>query len=256
MKRASIFLLTVALIGGTVGCGQPAPSYDLTISSTAGGNVTIPGQGTFTYDEGTMVNLTAEADEGYRFVEWTGDVGSIANVNAAATTITMDGSYSITANFGVNSTPMVAAGGYHTVGLKADGTVVAVGDNLYGRCEVSGWTDIIQVAAGAAHTVGLKADGTVVAVGYNYFGQCEVAGWTDIIQVAAGHMHNVGLRSDGTVVAVGFNQTGQCDVGNWTGIVGVAAGASHTVGLKADGTVVAVGNDHFGQCDVTAWNLG
>jgi len=25
------------------------------------------------------------------------------------------------------------------VGLKSDGTVVAVGDNTYGQCDVSGW---------------------------------------------------------------------------------------------------------------------
>ena len=36
-------------------------------------------------------------------------------------------------------TPMVAAGGYHTVGLKADGTVVAVGQNDHGQCNVSAW---------------------------------------------------------------------------------------------------------------------
>ena len=36
----------------------------------------------------------------------------------------------------------ISAGMYHTVGLKADGTVVAVGDNGKGQCDVSGWTDI------------------------------------------------------------------------------------------------------------------
>jgi len=45
-------------------------------------------------------------------------------------------------------TSMVAAGGYHTVGLKDDGTVVAVGWNELGQCNVGGWTDITQVAAG------------------------------------------------------------------------------------------------------------
>jgi hypothetical protein len=77
--------------------------YDLTIASTAEGSVTTPGEGTFTYDEGTMVNLTAEAEEGYQFVNWTGDVGTIAAVNNATTNITMSGDYSIMANFG--STP-------------------------------------------------------------------------------------------------------------------------------------------------------
>ena len=73
--------------------------YDLTISSTEGGSVTEPGEEVFTYDEGTVVDLVAEADEGYRFVEWTGDVGTIADVYAAETTITMNGDYSITATF-------------------------------------------------------------------------------------------------------------------------------------------------------------
>ena len=101
MARFSIFLITVALIAGMAGCGggDGGESYTLTISSTAGGSVTTPGEGTFTYDEVTVVNLVAEAEEGYRFVEWTGDVDTIANVNAAATTITMNGDYYIIANF-------------------------------------------------------------------------------------------------------------------------------------------------------------
>jgi len=66
-----------------------------------------------------------------------------------------------------NVTPMVAAGGGHIVGLKSDGTVVAMGDKNDGQCNVGNWTDIIQVAAGCVHTVGVKSDGTVVAVGDN-----------------------------------------------------------------------------------------
>jgi len=73
--------------------------YDLTISSTDGGSVTVPGEGTFAYDEGTVVDLVADAATGYMFIYWTGDVDTVANVNAASTTITMDGDYSITAHF-------------------------------------------------------------------------------------------------------------------------------------------------------------
>jgi hypothetical protein len=73
--------------------------HDLTINSTEGGSVTTPGEGAFTYDEGTVVDLLAEADEGYQFIEWAGNVSTIADVEAAATNITMSGNYSITAEF-------------------------------------------------------------------------------------------------------------------------------------------------------------
>jgi hypothetical protein len=77
----------------------PPEQYTLTISSTAGGSVTTPGEGNFAYDEGYPVNLAAKADEGYQFINWTGDVNTIPDDNAATTTITMNDDYSITANF-------------------------------------------------------------------------------------------------------------------------------------------------------------
>ncbi len=152
----------------------------------------------------------------------------------------------------------IAAGGYHTIGLQADGSVVAVGSNDYignycGQCEVSGWSDIIAVAAGGHHTVGLRGDGTVVAVGFNEDGRCEVSDWTRIVAIAANNAHTVGLKADGTVFTVGRNEECQCEVSDWTDIVAVAAGRYHTVGLKADGTVIAVGNNEYGQCEVSDW---
>ena len=147
----------------------------------------------------------------------------------------------------------LAAGAYHTVGLRSDGTVVAAGGNDYGQCDVDSWTDIVAVAAESHHTVGLRSDGTVVATGLNDDGQCDVDSWTNIVAVAAGYGHTVGLRGDGTVVAAGCNDDGQCDVDSWTDIVAVAAGSQHTVGLRSDGTVVATGWNYHGQCDVDSW---
>ena len=74
-------------------------TYNLTISSTVGGNVTVPGEGTFTYVDGEVVDLKAVPDAGYMFVNWTDEVGTITDVNANETTITMLDNYSITANF-------------------------------------------------------------------------------------------------------------------------------------------------------------
>jgi len=97
----------LALNLGLIGCGgDPVPQYNLTISSTERGLVTTPGEGTgsFSYDEGEVVQLVAEPNEGYRFAGWAGDVGTIADVSAATTTITMSGNCSIMASFELERT--------------------------------------------------------------------------------------------------------------------------------------------------------
>jgi uncharacterized protein YkwD len=105
VKRAGSFLVVAVLIVALAGCtvsgsgGAYGGSYALIITSGAGGSVASPGEGTFACTEGEVVNLFAEADEGYQFVDWTGDVDTIANVNAALTTITAEDSCSIRANF-------------------------------------------------------------------------------------------------------------------------------------------------------------
>ena len=79
--------------------GHPEPTAQLTVSSTSGGSATVPGEGTFSYSLGAVVGLVAEAVTGYRFTGWSGDVGTVDDISDAATTITMDGSYSIMASF-------------------------------------------------------------------------------------------------------------------------------------------------------------
>lgn len=147
----------------------------------------------------------------------------------------------------------VSSGNYHTVGLRSNGTVVAAGSNQRNQCDVSSWADIVAVSAGDTHTIGLKTDGTVVAVGSNSKTQCKVSAWNCIVAVSAGGSHTVGLKSNGTVVATGDNSHNQCDVSSWTDIAAVSAGNLHTIGLKTDGTVVATGNNSSGQCDVSDW---
>ncbi|MGA2671240.1 MAG: CFI-box-CTERM domain-containing protein [Dehalococcoidia bacterium] len=72
----------------------------LTISSTGGGAVVMPGEGTFKYDSGTVVQLIATTSSFfYQFNKWTGDVRNVVNVNAATTNVTMNDDYLITANF-------------------------------------------------------------------------------------------------------------------------------------------------------------
>ena len=83
--------------------GEAAVQYQLTVGSTEGGSVTTPGEGTFTYAEGTVARLYVKADTGYRFVNWTGDIATIA-CQCHSTTITMNGNYNVVANFAITST--------------------------------------------------------------------------------------------------------------------------------------------------------
>ena len=97
--KALAILVIAALIAAVVGCETPVTRYSLTVTSTAGGRVTVPGEDTFEYDAGTVAELEAVADAGHRFVEWMGDADTVGDVDAAVTTITMNGDYEIVANF-------------------------------------------------------------------------------------------------------------------------------------------------------------
>jgi hypothetical protein len=99
MRRTIILLIAIALAVGVTGCIPP--SRNLTVSSTQGGRVVTPGEGIFTCYGGRGVILMALSDTGYHFVNWTGDVCSIADVNSAVTTIHMECDSSIVANFAV-----------------------------------------------------------------------------------------------------------------------------------------------------------
>jgi hypothetical protein len=70
-------------------------SYRVTISATAGGAVTNPGQGQFTYEDGATIWLRAEADPGFTFAGWSGGVTDTRN----PLFVTVSGNMQIQANF-------------------------------------------------------------------------------------------------------------------------------------------------------------
>lgn len=126
----------------------------------------------------------------------------------------------------------------HIVGLRKGGTVIAVGDNDYGQCNVYGeeWEDIIAISAGDFHTVGLKSDGSVVATEIpsnapvpagkldEYRSACNVYGekWKGIVAISAGYGTTLGLNENGEIVSAGFDTDRQIPKDNdleWTNIV-------------------------------------
>jgi alpha-tubulin suppressor-like RCC1 family protein len=158
---------------------------------------------------------------------------------------------------GLGGVLAVAAGYSHCLGLRADGTVAAWGDNSYGATTVPvGLSNVVAVAAGYFSSVALLSDGTVAAWGDNYYGQINVPrGLSDVVAIAAGFSHSLALQADGTVSAWGSYWDGTTNVPmtvpvKLTDVVGVAAGGNHNLALRADGTVVGWGANWSGQTDV------
>jgi uncharacterized repeat protein (TIGR02543 family) len=134
-----------------------ANRHNLTISSTEGGSVTTPGEGMFTYSFGTVVNLVANPASGYQFVNWTGDVGSVGNVNAASTTITINGDYSVTANFAVTAPDQYGL----TISSTEGGSVTTPGEGTFTR-SAGTVVNLVATPAGGYQFVNWTGDvGTV-----------------------------------------------------------------------------------------------
>jgi hypothetical protein len=109
---------------------QPPVEYELTISSTTGGSVTIPSEEVSSHYAGTQVDLLAEPQAGYGFVNWTANpTGTFGDSSAAETTFTMPSQdVTVTAHFGLvyeldMAADPIAAG--DAIDVAAEGAYVA-----------------------------------------------------------------------------------------------------------------------------------
>jgi RHS repeat-associated protein len=182
---------------------------------------------------------------------------------------------------GVDNVVGVAAGQYHTLALRSDGTVWAWGYNSYGQLgngtstnyysplAISGVGNVVGVAAGAYHTVALCSNGTVWAWGYNNSGQLgdgtmvsqpapeRLGAISNVVAIAAGQYHTVALCADRTVWTCGYNGYGQLgrsgnqavpgQVNGLSNVVAIAAGQYHTLAVTAAGQVYSWGWNYYGQ---------
>jgi len=147
----------------------------------------------------------------------------------------------------------IDGGAYHNLALKGDGTVVAWGLSGDSALNVpSDLTNVVAIAAGGAHSLALKSDGTVVGWGQNGFGQISIpSNLTDVVAISAGYLHSLALKSDGTVVGWGAGNCGQTSIpSGLMNVVAIDAGDCHSLALKSDGTIVAWGDNFFGQATV------
>ncbi|MFF6777690.1 hypothetical protein ACFY8W_29630 [Streptomyces sp. NPDC012637] len=177
----------------------------------------------------------------------------------------------------------VSTGFAHVLALRADGSVVAWGNNGSGQLGdgtnnpsnvpvvVSGLTGVAAVSAGDFHSLAAQTSGTVKSWGDNTSGQLgngtnapsntpvpvTIAG--NVTAVAGGGAHSLALRNDGVVQSWGANLSGQLgngtntnsnvpvQVSGLTGVKSIAAGVGHSLAVPADGIARTWGNNGSGQ---------
>ena len=177
----------------------------------------------------------------------------------------------------------IAAGQYHSLGLKSNGTLWAWGTAVDGALgdgtqtdksrpvQLGSDSDWVSVAAGLFdHSMGIKTDGTLWAWGWAMGGlgdgttlrrlsPVQVGIDSNWALVSGGGYHSIGLKIDGTLWTWGTNNNGQLgdgttadklapvQVGVDTDWVGVDAGEQYNLGYKSDGTLWAWGLNSSGQ---------
>ena len=108
------------------------------------------------------------------------------------------------------------------------GKLVAWGNNQYGQTNVPAGNDFKAIAAGAFHSLALKTDGSLVAWGENNVGQVSnVPSGNGFVAIAGGWGQSLVLKTDGSLVGWGWNINGQATPPAGTNFVASAAGWRH-----------------------------
>jgi len=156
-----------------------------------------------------------------------------------------------------NDFTAVAAGVWHNIALKSDGSIVGWGINNSGEATLPDEYkeyDFTAIAAGYAYSLALKSDGSIVGWGSNSSGRATPPAGNDYVAISAGNFHGLALKADGSIVGWGLNIYSQATPPAGNDYVAIATGAHHSIALKADGSIVGWGWNNYGQAKPPAGN--
>lgn len=185
----------------------------------------------------------------------------------------------------------IAAGEQHSLFIKDDGSLWAMGADSYGQLgdgnpnspqfypdpgvftnlpEEIVASNVVAVAAGCGHTLFLKADSSLWGMGWNFYGQLgdgtfistnrpELLVASNVTAIAAGGYHSLFLKSDGSLWAMGRNVEGQLGDGTFGNAQNVSSNVNEPEQIVASNVVaIAAGEFHslFLKSDGSLWATG
>ena len=184
---------------------------------------------------------------------------------------------------GLSNITAIAAGGSHSVALRADGTVWCFGYGYFGQLgngvDVSSHTPVmasginsaVEVAAGGYHTIARLSNGSLRGWGNNGSGQLgsgvgfwtafpsSVVGVTEAVDIECGNAHTMVVRfNTKQLFAFGDNTAGQLGIGNTTStstptsvgltnIVNIDSSGSASAAVDSQGGIHTWGANNYGQ---------
>jgi alpha-tubulin suppressor-like RCC1 family protein len=166
----------------------------------------------------------------------------------------------------------VAAGGWHSLFLKSDGSAWGMGiaTNRPKQLVSSG---VIEVAGGNVHSLFLKSDSSLWGMSFQWDGWNYIPGVfrvvsNGVVALARGcnNAHMLFIKSDGSLWGMGYNYYGQLGDGTFNdatnpvqimanGVLASAAGAGHSLFVGSNGSLWATGRNDYGQLGNGTTNL-
>ena len=142
----------------------------------------------------------------------------------------------------------IAAGEYHSLALKRDGTVVAWGSNAKGQTTVpTSATNVVAIAAGWDSSLALKSDGTLVTWGTNTIGGNLIyipPNLTNVVTITAGDANGIAITADHHVRLLGATNIFDSVIpAALKTPIGVSRGSSDNVAFDAAGALFDWGFD-------------
>jgi len=200
-----------------------------------------------------------------------------------------DNSNSQLSNLPSSNSIKVSEGATFTVILKDDGTLSSQGLMSKFADEISRWRNIVDVSCGSGHILAVDNEGDVHCTGDNTYGQCDVSNYSDIKNVYATKRGSILVGNDNKLYGAGefigsskiksyeniididssedvlvlLNSNGHIEyeskslsfnkAGTWNNIKAVACGNDFIAGLDEDGKVHIDINNYVIEDTVNNW---